>query len=238
MSDIIFDNVTFGYDDKNIFDGFSAQFEDGKINVILGGSGVGKTTLLALVAGSLKPTFGTVNGAEGGVAYIFQKDRLIPSISVYKNLDLVLKRTITDKKQRAETIGDMLDKLEIGELAQRYPKQLSGGQAQRVAMARAFLYPANVLLLDEPFKGLDTALKARLISLLADLCKSSPRAVIFVTHAIDECLLAADNYYVLDRQPAQISLKGDITLPKEGRNLTDDALSSVRSELLSALCGE
>ena len=93
MRDICVKNLTCSYEQKTIFDNFDVTFEQGKINVILGGSGVGKTTLLNAIAG-IKSYEGQIEGCEGGVSYIFQKDRLIPSISVYNNLDLILKGVV------------------------------------------------------------------------------------------------------------------------------------------------
>lgn len=162
MSDIVVKNLNCGYGDKVIFDGFDVTFKENEINVVLGGSGVGKTTLLNVLAG-LKTYDGEISGVDGEVSYIFQKDRLIPTISVYKNLDLILRSIYKGKNNRKKMIEEMAALVEIGDVLHSLPNEISGGQAQRVAMARAFLYPSKVLLLDEPFKALDTALKSRLI---------------------------------------------------------------------------
>lgn len=103
MKDVIIKNFTCGYEQKTVFENFGVTFGQGKINVVLGGSGVGKTTLLNALAG-LKTYEGSIEGCEDGVSYIFQKDRLIPSISVYKNLDLVLKGIVKDKNERKSRI--------------------------------------------------------------------------------------------------------------------------------------
>ena len=187
MSDIRVKNFTCSYEQKTIFDNFDVTFEQGKINMILGGSGVGKTTLLNAIAG-IKSYEGQIEGCEGGVSYIFQKDRLIPSISVYKNLDLILKGVVKDKAERKRMIEQTAVDLEIFDVLKSLPSEISGGQAQRVSMARAFLYPSDVMLLDEPFKALDTALKTRLIKQFAALQEKKNKTVVFVTHAIDECL--------------------------------------------------
>ena len=133
---------------RRVFDGFDMVFPENAVSVLLGGSGVGKTTLLNAVAG-LTPYTGEMILPEGGVSYIFQKDRLIPQLSVYKNLDLVLNGIVRDKAERKRRITLMLEKLEIGSEAAKLPRELSGGQAQRVSVARAFLFPAPVLLMDE-----------------------------------------------------------------------------------------
>lgn len=234
MRDICVKNLTCSYEQKTIFDNFDVTFEQGKINVILGGSGVGKTTLLNAIAG-IKSYEGQIEGCEGGVSYIFQKDRLIPSISVYKNLDLILKGVVKDKAERKRMIEQTAVDLEISDVLKSLPSEISGGQAQRVSMARAFLYPSDVMLLDEPFKALDTALKTRLIKQFAALQEKENKTVVFVTHAIDECLLLADDYFVFDDAPVKIVLQGKINSKKSERILTDKALEETRNLLLQAI---
>lgn len=234
MKDIIIKNFSCSYEQKTIFQNFDVTFEQGKINVVLGGSGIGKTTLLNAMA-SLKSYDGSIEGCEGGVSYIFQKDRLIPSISVYKNLDLVLKAVVKDKRVRKETIESTSEALEISGVLNSLPSEISGGQAQRASMARAFLFTSDVLLLDEPFKALDTSLKARLINKFVALQRQSKKTVVFVTHAIDECLLCADNYFVFAANPVEVVLKGSILSEKQERKLTDKNLEDTRNQLLKAL---
>ncbi len=238
MSDLTVKNLGVRYDDKVIFDGFDIVFKEDKISVVLGGSGVGKTTLLNAIAG-LKDYTGDVDLGGDGISYIFQKDRLIPTISVYKNLDLILRSQIKDKKERREKIENMLSLLEIEDIQNKLPTEISGGQAQRVAMARAYLYESKVLLLDEPFKALDTALKQRLLKALIDLNEKSPRTIVFVTHAIDECLLSADEYFVLGKKEESGAVEavesGRIESDKKNRTLADSDLALVREKLLKAL---
>ena len=234
MKGILVKNLSVNYGDQVVFDSFNAVFEGGKINVILGGSGVGKSTLLSAIAG-LVPHSGEVVGVEGGISFIFQKDRLIPSISVFKNLDLTLKGVVKDKAERKKMIEDMLSILEISDCRDKRPTEISGGQAQRVALARAFLFPSEVVLMDEPFKALDTALKHRLFDWLLKLEKRSQKTIVFVTHAIDEYLLAADNYMVIAGSPAEIVLEGKILSDKENRKLTDEEFVEIRQSILKTL---
>lgn len=231
MSGVKIDNLSVAYGDKVIFDKFSHDFTEHKISVLLGGSGVGKSTLLNAIAGLL-PYDGEIDVEGGRISYIFQNDRLIPTISIFKNLDLILRAVYKDKAERKRRIDEMLDLLEISDLKNKLPRELSGGQAQRAAMARAYLYPSEILLLDEPFKALDTALKSKLIKQLVNLHERENKTVIFVTHAIDECLLVADEYFVLSGSPADITLFGEITSDKASRRLDDEDLSKVRNLLL------
>ncbi len=236
MSDVAIKNLTCAYDDKLIFEKFDITFLEGKINVILGGSGVGKSTLLNALAG-LKEYEGEICGVEEGVSYIFQKDRLIPTVSVYKNLDLILRASVKGKDERKKRIENMLELLHVGFAKDKLPTELSGGEVQRVAMARAFLYESKVLLLDEPFKALDTALKSKLIRAFVELNESEKRTVIFVTHAIDECLLCADKYFVFAQNPVSIVLEGEIESDKMGRTLSSPQLAKTREQLLGVIVG-
>ena len=234
MSNLIIKDLSVSYDNKVIFNSFNMELEENKINVILGISGIGKTTLLNAIAG-LIPYSGTIVGNEGGISYIFQKDRLIPSISVFKNLDLILKSIIKDKNERHKKIEDMLSILEISDCAKKYPPQISGGQLQRVSIARAFLFPSKVLLLDEPFKEMDTALKNRLIKVLLELNNRDNKTIVFVTHAIDECLLSASNIFLVANSPAEIIYSCKIDTNPLDRNLSDEELVETRMALLSRL---
>lgn len=236
MADVTVKNLSVSYGDKVIFSDFSITFAEGKISVVLGRSGIGKSTLLNCIAGLL-PHEGEIKGVKS-VGYVFQKDRLIPNISVYQNLDLVLKGVIKSKAERIKRIGNILKVLGIDELSQKLPKSLSGGELQRVAMARAYLYPCDVLLLDEPFKALDAALKGKLFKELIKLNEYEHRTVVFVTHAVDECLLLADDYFVLDGNPCKVADKGEIMSPKSNRTLSGEASAKVREKLLVSLLKE
>lgn len=234
MNDISVKDFTFGYPDKPLFDKFNIDFSAGEFNVILGSSGVGKTTLLNAVTGLIKYE-GEITSVPQKISYIFQKDRLIPSISVYKNLDLVLRTELKDKKIRKEKIENMLSLLEISDTAKRLPTEISGGQAQRVAMARAFLYPSELLILDEPFKGLDVSLKTRLITEFFKLWEKDKRTVIMVTHDVYEALLMADIVTVIAGSPVEKVYQTRIDIEKSTRLLTDAAITAYRDEIISKI---
>lgn len=234
MNDMIFKNFSFSYPEKELFVDFNASFSKGKINVVLGASGVGKTTLLNAITGLIKYD-GIIENVPKNISYIFQNDRLVKTISVEKNLDFVLKNAIFDKNERKNAINEMLNILEIPELNDRLPTEISGGQAQRVQMARAFLYPSGLMLLDEPFKGLDVSLKTRLIKKFLELWKEDGRTVILVTHDVYEALLMGDIVYVLSGSPVNIVYNTEIAVEKEERNLTDVAVTKYRDEIVGKI---
>ena len=224
MKDIIFKNFSFSYPDKEIYKNFNAEFSGGKINVVLGASGVGKTTLLNALTG-LSGFDGEIENMPKNVSYIFQNDRLVKTISVENNLDFVLKNAIYD----------MAKLLEIFDVLKRLPTEISGGQAQRVQMARAFLYPSEVMLLDEPFKGLDVSLKTRLIKKFLELWGRDGRTVVLVTHDVYDALLMGDKVFVLSGSPADIVYETELTVEKSERNLTDAVVTKYRDEIVNKI---
>lgn len=191
------------YGVQKIFEDFSLQIEEGKILCILGESGGGKTTLLNILAG-LTSYRGTLSGVPEQASYIFQEPRLLPNLTVRGNL----RYAGGDEKE----IDDILEKTELAHCADKRPNALSGGEKQRVSIARAFLIPAPLLLMDEPFSSLDTALKIRLADVFAKLWteeRSFPRTAVFVTHDLEEAMMLADRVAVLrkGRIEADVSLK-------------------------------
>lgn len=234
MKDIILKNFSFSYPDKEIYKNFNAEFFGGKINVVLGASGVGKTTLLNALTG-LSGFDGEIENMPKNVSYIFQSDRLVKTISVEKNLDFVLKNVITDKTARKNAIYDMAKLLEISDVLKRLPTEISGGQAQRVQMARAFLYPSEVMLLDEPFKGLDVSLKTRLIKKFLELWGRDGRTVVLVTHDVYDALLMGDKVFVLSGSPADIVYETELTVEKSERYLTDAVVTKYRDEIVNKI---
>ena len=188
-------DISKAYGPQRVFENFSLEIEDGKILCVLGESGGGKTTLLNILAG-LVPFSGNLSGVPKRVSYIFQEPRLLPNMTVKQNLAYA--------GGASEKIDDILEKTELIKCANKRPGELSGGEKQRVSIARAFLIPSELLLMDEPFSSLDTALKIRLTEVFARLWKSLPekRTAVFVTHDLEEALIqTAGNVYGFIRRP-------------------------------------
>ncbi|MDE6047638.1 MAG: ABC transporter ATP-binding protein [Anaeroplasmataceae bacterium] len=210
------------YDERVIFDHFSLEFAENKITCILGESGVGKTTLLNMIAG-LTNYSGSIEG-NGKLSYIFQEARLIPSLTVKENLKFVSPEA-TD-----ERIEEILSKLEILDKKDAYPTKLSGGEAQRVSIARAFLFDAPIILMDEPFSSLDLSLKYKLISYFSNLWNMDKKTVLFVTHDIDEAILLADDIFILREGNISKTYQINSSLPRtlsEQQNIRTDILKYI-----------
>ena len=210
-------NIVKRYPGCTVFENFSLDIAEGQVTCLLGPSGAGKTTLLNILAG-LTPCEGGV--PKVGCSYIFQQPRLVPNLTVRGNLRLVCRDE--------SAIAAMLNRVGLADRASAYPKTLSGGQARRVAIARAFLYPAPVVLMDEPFTSLDLALKLDMMNAFAAAREGDGRTAVFVTHDVDEAIYLADRIVVL--------AAGRVVLDRpNSRPAAFGAPSALREELVSCL---
>ena len=170
-------NLRKAYDGHIVLNGLSHTFPQGTLTCVTGRSGCGKTTLLRLIAGLETPDAGRVLGVpEGGISMVFQEDRLSPQLDAADCLRCVLKRDA----QREARIAGALASLDLAEASGQPVREYSGGMRRRVALARALLFPSPLVLLDEPFKGLDAATRRRAI----DFCRPllAGRTTLLVTH--------------------------------------------------------
>lgn len=203
-------NVNKKYDDLEILRNFSISFEENKISCLFGPSGVGKTTIVNIAANLIPFDSGKVTGTERAVySYVFQEPRLLEWYSVYDNIDFVLK-DVYDQEKRVNIIGNYINMVDLKGYENYKPKALSGGMYQRVSLARAFAYPSNFMILDEPFKGLDMKLKNEMIYLFKKLWNESKRTVLFITHDIDEAVTLSDFIYIIKNRPVEIIKKINI----------------------------
>lgn len=223
------------FDKISLFSDFNISFQEGTITCILGPSGCGKTTLLNIMGGIIKPDSGQLSGFnEKSISYIFQDPRLLPWKTVEENIEFVLKRDIP-AEQRHKVTGQLIRLMELEDFAGYYPSRLSGGMRQRVSIARAFAYPSDVILMDEPLKGLDIKLKLNLVRVFSRMWQADKRTVIFVTHDVDEALLLGSDVIVLSRPPAKILLNRQIDLPFENRSPDSGSLKEMKDSLIDAL---
>ena len=223
------------FDNLSLFSDFSIEFQEGTITCILGPSGCGKTTLLNIIGDTIKPDSGQLSGfREKTISYIFQDPRLLPWKTVEENIDFVLTREMS-ADQRHRITGQLIRLMELEDFAGFYPSKLSGGMRQRVSIARAFAYPSEIILMDEPLKGLDVKLKLNLIRIFSRMWQADKRTVISVTHDVDEALLMGNDIIVLSRPPAQIILKQQIDIPSEKRSLESEYFKNLEMSLMGAL---
>lgn len=170
-------NVSKAYGGHVVLDRFSHTFPAGRVTAILGRSGCGKTTLLRLIAGLEAPDAGDIMGVpEAGIPMVFQEDRLPPQLTSANCLRCVLKKT-ADREAR---IQGALRALELDAAAEQPVREFSGGMRRRVALARALLFPSPLVLLDEPFKGLDATSREGAVAFAR--AQLEGRTALLVTH--------------------------------------------------------
>jgi NitT/TauT family transport system ATP-binding protein len=218
LPDIIeLQNIKQVYEDKPpIIKGFNLLIEDkpnqGQFVVILGASGCGKSTILRYIAGLQKPTEGRVliygkeRTPKDRVGMVFQQYSSFPWMSVLDNVALGLEYQGVPVKERRERAMDMIVRVGLEGHEHKYAQYptLSGGQLQRVAIARSLLYESKILLMDEPFGALDIETRLQMQDLLAKIWVEIHPTVVFVTHDIPEAVYLGDDIYVMGRNPGNI----------------------------------
>ena len=201
-------------------DSFSARIEAGTTTVLLGSSGCGKTTLLRMVNRMVEPSSGRVLIDDEDIAtrdavalrrsigYVMQNAGLLPHRRVIDNITLVPRLQGADRRDCRRRALELMDLLDLDrDLAGRYPHQLSGGQAQRVGVARALAADPEVLLMDEPFGAVDPLVRRELQREMVRIQAELDKTIIFVTHDVDEALALGDEIILL-REGAQIAQRG------------------------------
>jgi NitT/TauT family transport system ATP-binding protein len=189
------------YKKEYIYQDFSISFPHGQVSVLLGPSGCGKTTLLRMLAGLESFEQGSIIGMDSRrLSFVFQEDRLLPWLTVAENLELVLKASMTPEKYR-ERIKQVLELLNLSDATDMMPAELSGGMQRRVAIGRALAYDGEIMLLDEPFKGMDDALKNEVLPKLAETWEKARKTVILVTHDLADARRLSHTIYELSGRP-------------------------------------
>ena len=199
---LVIDNISFSYGDRDILRNFTLQIPPGKTTAVVGPSGSGKSTLLRIIAGLLTPATGTIvlNGYDisrapthlRSVGMVFQDNQLFPHLNVYDNVAFGLRMAKVDKRIIAERCQELLTLVGLTEAAKQSVATMSGGEAKRVALARALAPSPQVLLLDEPLTGLDNELHDRLAQDLQRILHATSTTALLVTHLIPEAEVISD----------------------------------------------
>jgi sulfonate transport system ATP-binding protein len=208
-------NVTRQFDGRVVLDNLDLDIAPGEFVAMLGVSGSGKSTLLRALAGLDDEVTGEID-VHGEVAVAFQEPRLLPWRRVLANVSLGLRTPDPGGSAR-----QALAEVGLGERAGAWPLTLSGGEAQRAALARALVRDPGLLLLDEPFSALDAITRMAMHSLVLRLWERHRPAVLLVTHDVDEALLLADRVLVLAEGRIALSCPVDLPRPREREQLTE-----------------
>lgn len=225
MKQIKLENIVVEYPLEDhtvrVMDNLNLELDPQRITVILGKSGCGKTTLLRLLKGFVKPTQGHLEVDSTKLSYVFQEPRLLPWLTVWQNITFFLKEY--DKEQ----IQKLIDVVHLTGYENAYPSQLSGGMQSRVTLARGLVYQAEYILMDEPFAALDDFTRVTMQKELLNALEKRKIGVLFVTHSIDEALTIAQDILVMDQGKVISSYR----IEEKERDLLDPKFIDLKRKL-------
>jgi NitT/TauT family transport system ATP-binding protein len=247
---VVLSNVekSFGdeFDSVAVIRGCSFRIEDGQFTVLIGPSGCGKTTLINLIAGYERPSAGriTCDGKEvlapsRDRLVLFQETSLFPWMSVLENV--MYGPTVQGRKATAQHEAiDLLAKVGLQEFHAKYPNQLSGGMQRRAELARTLINNPRILLMDEPFRGLDAMTRQLMQEYLLKLFEGSRQTILFVTTEIDEAILLGDMLILLSSVPGTVRecIRVDLPRPRTAALLTSSRYADLKSRVLAILYEE
>lgn len=222
---------------RTVLDAVSLDVRAGEIVSLIGPSGCGKSTLLRIIAGldhrfdgSIELTGSRIGGPSERIGVMFQEPRLLPWLRVDKNVSFVARRAHDD----TERVRQLLNEVGLAGREHAWPKELSGGMAQRVALARGLYTQPDLLLLDEPFSAVDAFTRLRLQSLLLAVTAAHRTAALLITHDLDEALALSDRIYLMSANPGRIVDAFDVDIDRP-RDRLDPKLIMWRQRLLAHL---
>ena len=223
----------------------SFTVEAGKLTVLIGPSGCGKTTVINLIAGYEKPDRGRVlidgkpvGGPNWERLVLFQETALFPWLTCYENVMFgPLARNVMSRKDASEQAVMLLDKVGLKDFMDKYPMQLSGGMQRRAELARALINKPKIMLMDEPFRGLDAMTRELMQEYYQRLVEEIRNTHLFVTSEIEEAIFLADKLMIMTNKPTRIKTVLDIDLPRprEASILTSRRYIQLKSEVLEIL---
>ena len=230
-------NLSFNYPNNKILKDINIHVDKGEVVSILGGSGVGKTTLFNIIAGINPLQSGEISikgntDYKGRVSYMLQKDLLLEHKTIIQNIILPLLIRKINKKEAEEEATKNLKLFNLYEYKDKYPSELSGGMRQRVALLRTYMFKEELFLLDEPFSALDAITKISLHSWYREIKNKLDITTLLITHDIDEAIDLSDRIYIIKNKPGEIVSEIKINLDE---NNQDEQKLKYKKEILNIL---
>lgn len=237
-------NLHKNFEETQVIEDVSMRLGEGEFVSLLGLSGSGKSTVFNMIAGLLMPDGGRVRidgedwtGRTGRVSYMYQKDLLLPWRNIIDNAALPLTLRGESRKRARETAAQYFKVFGLEGFEYKYPFQLSGGMRQRAALMRTYLFSRDIMLLDEPFGGLDAITRTRMHCWLQEVLAEIKASVLFITHDIEEAVFLSDRIYVLSERPARVKAEISVGLgkPRGKEIMIDERFNEIKREILKIL---
>lgn len=232
---------------QTVLEDCSLLIERGKLTVLMGPSGCGKTVLINLIAGYERPTSGTMHIDDTPIAgpgydrlVVFQETTLFPWMTVYSNVTFGCRVQDMAKEALEDKAEAILKKVGLYEFRDKYPSQLSGGMQRRAELARAMINDPKIMILDEPFRGLDAMTRELMQEFYVGLFEEGGRTNLFITHEIDEAIFLADRLLIMTFQPGKIKavIEVDLPRPRQFQMLASPRFMEIRQQALELLYEE
>jgi sulfonate transport system ATP-binding protein len=224
---------------------FSFTAEAGKLNVLIGPSGCGKTTVINLIAGYERPDIGEVLADGQPISepswerlVVFQETALFPWLTCYENVMFgPLARKVISKDMAHQETLKLLAKVGLDDFRDKYPSQLSGGMQRRAELARALINQPKIMLMDEPFRGLDAMTRKLMQEYYLKLFEESDATHVFVTSEVEEAIILADNLFIMTNKPSKLKklIKVDLPRPRDWSMGTSKRYLEIKAEALELL---
>jgi ABC-type nitrate/sulfonate/bicarbonate transport system ATPase subunit len=241
---LVVNQIKKTFDDIPVIDNVSLTIKEKEFVSLLGLSGSGKSTIFNIISGLMLPDAGEIiidgnnfTGVTGRVSYMYQKDLLLPWKYIIDNVSLPLIIKGQRRKKARSKVAKYFELFGLKGFEYKYPFQLSGGMKQRAALMRTFFFFSDIMLLDEPFGGLDAITRSRMQSWLLEVLPTLNAAVLFITHDIEEAIYLSDRIYIISDRPAQVSeeIKIDFPRPRNYDITTTESFNALKKYVLSKL---
>lgn len=245
---VVLDHVSVDYGGFAAVEDLSIEIRPGQFVALIGPSGCGKTSALRAIGGLLRPAKGTIRVEReivhgplpNRMAYVFQDLALFPWRSALRNVEIALELRGVGRRERRAAALETLHAVGLGEAVHKLPAEMSGGMRQRVALGRALVSHADILLLDEPFSALDEQTRMVMGAQFLHLLEEYGKTVIFVTHSLDEAIYLSDVVVVMTARPGRLKELIEVPLerPRDPRMMRTHRFHALRDHLFSLLFEE
>jgi ABC-type nitrate/sulfonate/bicarbonate transport system ATPase subunit len=241
---LLVENIKKDFEDIQVIEDVSLELGENEFVSLIGLSGSGKSTIFNIISGLIMPDKGRIliegqdyTGKTGRVSYMYQKDLLLPWKKIIDNVCLPLVVKGETKRRAREAVKGYFKTFGLEGFENKYPFQLSGGMRQRAALMRTYMFSSDIMLLDEPFAGLDAITRSKIHCWLLEVLNDLRTSVLFITHDIEEAIFLSDRIYILSGRPAGVKEEIVVDLPKPRKKdiITSEKFNKIKGHILEVL---